>query len=74
MLRKSHCGTITDPRLTAIGIARGENEVAIVLATPFVPPGIEDASTAAEEVLRLVNQARAKPRRCGGNASPQYHR
>jgi uncharacterized protein YkwD len=64
MLRKDHCGMLTDPRLTAIGIARSDKQIAIVLATPFAPPA-EDASKTAAKVLRLVNAARSTPRRCG---------
>lgn len=65
MLSKSHCKTLTDARLTAMGVARGKSEIAIVLAAPFAPPAIRDAKKVAREALALVNEARAKPRRCG---------
>lgn len=65
VLGNSHCGPITDPGLTAIGIARDTNGITIVLAAPFSPPATEDASKISREVLQLVNQARARPRRCG---------
>ena len=65
VLGNGHCDTITDPGLTAIGIARDANEITIVLAAPFAPPATEDANRIAGEVLQLVNQARAEPRRCG---------
>jgi uncharacterized protein YkwD len=62
---KAYCTTIADPGLTAIGVARGENQLAILLATPFAPPAARDANMISQEVLALVNEARARPRRCG---------
>jgi hypothetical protein len=66
MLIRSHCEALTDARLTTMGVARGKNEIAIVLAAPFAPPAIKDADKIAREVLALVNQARAESRRWGG--------
>jgi uncharacterized protein YkwD len=65
MLGKSYCHTITDPELTAIGTARGATGIAIVLAAPFMPPAATDENEISREVLQLVNEARASPRRCG---------
>lgn len=66
MLAKSHCKTLTDPKLSAVGVARDADEIAFVLAAPFAPPAVQDAGNISREVLQLVNEARAKPRRCGG--------
>ena len=65
VLGNGYCGEITDPGLTTIGVARDTNKITIVLAAPFAPPATEDASKISGEVLQLVNQARASPRRCG---------
>jgi uncharacterized protein YkwD len=37
----------------------------MVFATPFSPPAPSDAPHIAKQVLQLVNEARAKSRRCG---------
>ena len=70
MLLRNYCATLTDPRLTEIGIARNGREVAMIFATPFSPPAISDAAKVEREVLRLVNEARGKSRRCGGKLLP----
>lgn len=65
MLIRNHCKTLTDARLSALGVARGNDEIALVLAAPFAPPSTRDARAVAREVLALVNEARAKSRSCG---------
>ena len=65
LLRRKHCGSIADPAFTAVGVASEAGEMAIVLAALSVTPAPEDATTIAGDVLRLVNEARTLPRRCG---------
>jgi len=65
VLRRQHCGSIADPEFTAIGVARDAREIAIVLAALARVPVPEDAGAIAGDVLRLVNEARTVPRRCG---------
>jgi uncharacterized protein YkwD len=65
MLAKSYCGTLTDAGLVEIGIFTTSRSIAMVFAAPFAPPSPREAPQVAKQVLQLVNQARAKPRRCG---------
>lgn len=65
MLSQSYCESITGRDFTEIGLYRNDNTVWIVVAAPFSPPTIKDAGRLAQESLVLVNEARAKPRRCG---------
>src|SRR5712671_654101 len=66
LLAKGYCATLTDPRLVEIGIATNRDEVALIFAAPFAPPAPGDATKVEREALRLVNEARAKARSCGG--------
>lgn len=61
----NYCDTILDPSLTEIGVYRRGDGVWVVLAAPFAAPASRDAASVAREVLRLVNAARATPRKCG---------
>jgi uncharacterized protein YkwD len=64
-LAKNYCGTLTDASLVDIGIFRTSRSIALVFAAPFAPPSPGEAPQVSKQVLQLVNQARAKPRRCG---------
>ena len=68
VLATNYCDSILDPTLTEIGVHRRGDGVWIVLAAPFSAPAAKDSSQVSREVLRLVNQARATPRKCGRNA------
>ncbi len=65
MLAKSYCTTLTDPHLVDVGIFSTDQEIAMVFAAPFAPPAPDDAPIVAKKVLKLVNEARSQPRRCG---------
>jgi uncharacterized protein YkwD len=64
-LAKRHCKTITDPGLTAVGLARTGERTVLMLIARVATPQLGDATAVSREVLQLVNEARAKPRRCG---------
>jgi uncharacterized protein YkwD len=64
-LARGHCKTITDPGLTAIGVARTEERTVLVLIASVIAPNLDDAAAVSRQVLQLVNEARARPRRCG---------
>jgi uncharacterized protein YkwD len=68
VLAANYCASIVDPTLTEIGVHRRGDGVWIVLAAPFSAPAAKDSSQVSREVLQLVNQARASPRRCGRKA------
>jgi uncharacterized protein YkwD len=65
VLAANYCENILDPSLSEIGVHRRGDGVWIVLAEPFSAPGAKDAPQVSREVLQLVNQARAKGRKCG---------
>jgi uncharacterized protein YkwD len=70
VLQERYCDTLTDPAFTAIGISRQPKEVHIVVALPFAVPSASEAAAIGQRVLQLVNEARARPRKCGGNEYP----
>lgn len=69
-LEKNYCAAILDPQFTEIGsFARGR-DVWVVVALPFLAPSQSDAERISARVLELINQARAKPRKCGSKQFP----
>lgn len=70
ILQQRYCTTIIDASFREIGIHRDPGNVWVVLAAPFAPPSANDSAGVARKVLDLVNQARAKPRACGGTNHP----
>jgi uncharacterized protein YkwD len=65
MLLKNYCATVSDAGLVEVGIFTTSRSIAMVFAAPFAPPDSGDAPQVAKQVLQLVNEARAKPRKCG---------
>jgi uncharacterized protein YkwD len=62
-----HCADLLDPRYSQIGVSRsGGNTWRITLAKPLLPADLGDWRRAGQRVLELVNEARARPRQCGG--------
>lgn len=64
-LAERGCKDIADPVYRDVGVAQRANSAWIVLAAPFVPPAASEAQTVSRRVLEIVNEARARPRRCG---------
>jgi uncharacterized protein YkwD len=65
ILARRFCEIVADESLQEIGIFRRGDETWMVLATPLSPPMEEDARTASQRVLDLINEARLHARRCG---------
>ena len=59
------CDQVAQAAFRHIGVARRGDETWIVLAAPFSAPAPGDARAVSRRVLELVNQARARARRCG---------
>ena len=70
MLAGNYCANLTEPSFREIGVHRSKAQIWIVVAAPLVVPELRDAKTINSEVLALVNDARAKPRRCGNKSYP----
>lgn len=62
------CSTIMQSGLAEAGFHQRGSQTWIVLAAPFSPPATAQAGNAQARVLTLVNQARARPRRCGNES------
>jgi uncharacterized protein YkwD len=65
VLAEHYCRIVTNRAFTNIGIERRGRDAWLVVATPLALPASRDAERVARDVLRLVNAARSKPRRCG---------
>ena len=61
----SYCVDLLKPAFKEVGVYQRAGELWLVLADPFTAPAEDDAAQVAQQVLLLVNQARATPRRCG---------
>lgn len=70
VLTANYCEELTDPAFTEIGTYRRGKEIWLVVAAPFSAPVIKDSPATQREILKLVNAARAKPRRCGSKSFP----
>ena len=62
------CGTATQRDLLDVGFYQRGTQTWVVLAAPFSPPAAAQAAEVQVRVLALVNDARAKPQRCGAQA------
>jgi uncharacterized protein YkwD len=65
---QKYCRTLRAPAFTAIGTAHVGDDWQIVLAQPVVIPPLPDWPNAGQDILALVNAARARPRTCGTQA------
>jgi uncharacterized protein YkwD len=65
LLQQRYCGPLLDPRYSNAGVSREGRSWRVVLARPLLSPGLGEWRRAADEVLRLTNAARARPRTCG---------
>jgi uncharacterized protein YkwD len=65
VLTDNYCESIVDERFTHIGSYTQGSHVWIVVGTPFAALAPADRDTVRRRTLQLVNEARAKQRRCG---------
>jgi hypothetical protein len=65
LLTKLYCSDVADTEFHTIGLARGGEDLWLVLAAPFEPPAATDPAAVARQALAWVNQARGQPRLCG---------
>lgn len=62
------CSAIINSELTEAGFHQRGKQTWIVLAAPFSPPAAAQGHQVQARVLALVNDARARPRRCGNES------
>ncbi len=67
-LRESFCQVLLDPQFVDIGVSRDGRDWRIVLARPMLSGGLGDWQAEGQRLLRLINAARAEPRRCGAQS------
>jgi uncharacterized protein YkwD len=68
VIRDKYCGRILSGEFSAVGTARHGNAWQVILAHPLVFPPLPEQATLSQELLALVNEARATPRTCGAQA------
>ena len=66
--KQRYCAMLLDVQYTDIGVQRTANIWQVILARPLLPGGMPDWQAAGQEILQLVNAARAKAQRCGSQA------
>lgn len=59
------CSAVMHAELAEAGFYQRGAQTWVVLAAPFSPPAAAQAGDVQARVLALVNEARARPRRCG---------
>jgi uncharacterized protein YkwD len=60
-----YCEVLADSRYSEIGVSRERGVWRLQLARPLLPADLGDWRQAGKAVLRLANEARARPRTCG---------
>jgi len=63
--KQRYCASLLDVQYADVGAQHTGNTWQVILARPFLPSGMPDWQAAGQEILKLVNAARAKPQRCG---------
>src|SRR5262249_48545555 len=64
-LRTTFCEQLVESSARAMGVFPGPNDIHVLIATSFRPVVRSDNGDPLVEMLALVNQARAEPRKCG---------
>lgn len=65
LLATRYCPQIGNQSLTEVGVYERANKIWLVLAAPFAPKVEMTRQQMAQRMLALVNEARARPRKCG---------
>jgi uncharacterized protein YkwD len=68
ILREKYCGRLLSSDFSAVGTAHRGNEWQVVLAHRDDIPVLPGQQQTGDEILALVNAARARPRTCGAQA------
>ncbi len=65
MLTARFCDIVANPTLRDIGIYSSSDATWLVLAAPLTTQTVGDAGSPGQRLLELINEARARVRRCG---------
>lgn len=64
-IEEHYCAALIDGRYSDIGVLRSGSSWRINLARPLIAKDLGDSRQAGQAVLKLVNEARSRPRMCG---------
>ena len=64
-IEQHYCASLLDARYSDIGVSRSGSTWRINIARPLIAKDLGDWRQAGQAVLRLVNDARTRPRSCG---------
>ncbi len=65
LIEEHYCGSLLDPRYSQVGVARSRDSWRVNLARPLLSANLGYWREAGKTILRLVNEARSRPRACG---------
>jgi uncharacterized protein YkwD len=65
IIGQQFCQQATNPAFREIGSWRRGTDVWLAFAAPFTPPASHERAAISRRALALINQARARARRCG---------
>ncbi|MGI4838859.1 MAG: CAP domain-containing protein [Janthinobacterium lividum] len=64
-IQQTFCKVVLDPQFVDIGVSRQDRDWRIVLARPLLSARLGDSASEGQQLLNLVNSARAQPHQCG---------
>ncbi|MGZ8260904.1 MAG: CAP domain-containing protein [Caldimonas sp.] len=67
-IEQHYCASLLNAGFADIGVSRSGSTWRINIARPLIAKDLGDGRVAGQEVLRLVNEARGRPRTCGARA------
>jgi len=64
-IQQTFCKVVLDPQFVDIGVSRQDRDWRIVLARPLLSARLGDSASEGQQLLTMVNSARAQPHQCG---------
>lgn len=64
-LRQRYCAPLRSQEYAELGVSRKGNTWQVLLAKPLLAPDLGDWQQVGRDILKRVNEVRAKPRSCG---------
>ena len=67
-IQQTFCKVVLDPQFVDIGVSREGRDWRIVLARSLLSAKLGDSASEGQQLLALINDARAKPHQCGSQS------
>jgi uncharacterized protein YkwD len=67
-LKQRYCAPLRSQEFAEIGVSRKGNTWQVLLAQPLLSPDLGEWQQVGKNILERVNEARSKPRDCGGRS------